>query len=67
MRKKDIMTDPLLKKGHPHRLEKYEPTVDEELEDWLAEEERLRQQQDEEWSRYFDDLNDAIDNNLLEE
>lgn len=39
------MTDPLLKKCHPHRVEKYQPSVEEELEEWQRlEEERLHQQ-----------------------
>lgn len=46
--RRPLFIDPLLRKGHAHNAERYVPTVDEELEEWLREEdERMLAQQHE--------------------
>jgi len=54
--RRSLFIDPLLKKGHAHNATRYEPTVDDELEEYLKEEdERMLQQQHEHWQQLSDE------------
>jgi hypothetical protein len=36
-RRNPITTDPLMRKCHTHHAPRYEPTIDDELDEWLRE------------------------------